>query len=126
MAQLAAKVAPWTGVTFVVFAVGAFFTTPGDFLDDPEALASDYANELGQFLGGAQMAALAGASLLWFSSTVAAALVANGAGDRLAGIARSGGTAAAALLLSGAAIIAVGAPIANEEGLCYQKTSSWR
>ena len=94
--------------------VGWFITTPGDFLDDPDSLASDYADDLGMFLGGAQMAAIAAAALLWFSGTIASALIANGAGERLAGMARSGGTAAAALLMSGVAIMAVSALIAAE------------
>ena len=96
--------------------VGWFFTTPGDFLDDPDSLASDYADDLGMFLGGAQMAAIAAAALLWFSGTIASALIANGAGERLAGMARSGGSAAAALLMSGVAIIAVGALIVGRAG----------
>ena len=113
---LTEKLAPWTGVAFVVFAAASFLTTPGDFLDDPQLLVDRYENELGLYLSGAQMAAIAAASLLWFSSTVAAAIVANGAGERLAGLARSGGTVATALFLGGMAIIAVGAPVADAEG----------
>ena len=104
--------------------VGWFFTTPGDFLDDPDSLASDYADDLGMFLGGAQMAAIAAAALLWFSGTIASALIANGAGERLAGMARSGGSAAAALLMSGVAIIAVGALIADEQGEIAAESAS--
>ena len=123
-ARLTAKLAPWSAVVFVVLMVGWFITTPGDFLDDPDSLASDYADDLGMFLGGAQMAAIAAAALLWFSGTIASALIANGAGERLAGMARSGGTAAAALLMSGVAIIAVGALIADEQGEIAAESAS--
>ena len=77
IARSTTKLAPWSGVAFVALAVGWFLTTPGDFLDDPESLARGYADEFGLYLAGAQMAAIAAVCLLWFSGTVAAALVAN-------------------------------------------------
>ena len=111
-----ARLAPWSGVVFVVLFVVSAAMLPIDFGEEPDSLASSFADDMGRFIGAAQLAVIAGAALLWFSGTLASALLANGAGHRLAGIARMGGAAAATLLIAGAVVFAVGALRADEDG----------
>ena len=119
-----ARLAPWSGVVFVVLFVVSAAMLPIDFMEEPDSLASSFADDMGRFIGAAQLAVIAGAALLWFSGTLASALLANGAGHRLAGIARMGGAAAATLLIAGAIVLAVGALRADEDGLIAAETAT--
>jgi hypothetical protein len=118
------RLAPWSGVVFVVLFIVSAALLPFDFMDDPDSLATSFADEMGRFLGAAQLAVIAGAALLWFSGTLASALLANGAGHRLAGIARIGGAAAATLLIAGAIVLGAGALRADEDGSIAPETAT--
>jgi hypothetical protein len=110
------RLAPWSGVVAVVLFVVSAALLPFDFMDEPDSLASSFADDTGRYFGAAQLAVIAGAALLWFSGTLASALLRNGAGFRLAGIARAGGTAAATLSIAGAIVLVAGALRADEDG----------
>jgi hypothetical protein len=111
-------------VVFVVLFVVSAALLPFDFMDEPDTLASTFADDTGRLLGSAQLAVLAGAALMWFSGTLASSLLASGAGQRLAGIARIGGTAAATLLIAGAIVLASGALRADEDGAIASETAT--
>ena len=119
-----ARLAPWSGVVFVVLFVVSAALLPFDFMDEPDSLASTFADDTGRLLGAAQLAVIAGAALMWFSGTLASSLLASGAGQRLAGIARIGGSAAATLLIAGAIVLAAGALRADEDGAIASETAT--
>jgi hypothetical protein len=118
------RLAPWSGVVFVVLFIVSAALLPFDFLDEPDSLASSFADDMGRYFGAAQVGVIAGAALLWFCGTLASALRTNGAGYRLAGIARAGGVAAATLLIAGAAVLVAGALRADEDGSIAPETAT--
>jgi hypothetical protein len=109
------KLAPWSAIVYVALEVGATTAVPFDFMDEPAELAAAFTDDSGRVLLAGQLLVLAGAFLLWFSGTLASAIRVNGGGERLASMARTGGTAAAALLFAAGAIASIGGVRAEED-----------
>jgi hypothetical protein len=96
--------APLSGVAFVVLFVPGFALLsaggPRLLARDPARYVAYYARHYDDIRGGAVLALLAGAALLWFVGTLAARLRnAEGPPGRLSTVAMGGGVAAATCLL---------------------------
>lgn len=102
------RVAPLSGVAFAVLTLlGCALWSDLAFLDPPQDTAAEYVEDPGKVLAGSQTIAVAAFLLVWFGSSLHAAIRrAEGDESRLGALAFGGAVAAAGLMLAAAVVTA--------------------
>ncbi|HEX2062929.1 MAG TPA: hypothetical protein VHE80_00750 [Acidimicrobiales bacterium] len=102
------RVAPLSGVAFAVLSLlGVALWSDLAFLDPPQDIAAEYVEDPGKVLAGSQTLAVAAFLLVWFGSSLHAAIRrAEGDESRLGALAFGGAVAAAGLMLAAAVVTA--------------------
>lgn len=131
MQSRAERLAPLTGVAFLVLFAGGFVLAgkdSPDFVDKPSKYLSYYADQKGSIMAGGLVLLLAAAVLLWFLGSVRrASLAAEGGDGRLTGIAFAGGAVGIALFV--AAISAIMVPalrLDNDQKLTVETATTFQ